>query len=128
MLFKEAVKVDDCDNTIDPNSPRSTDAQKVINLRNATFFQGGKKVKVKARTFSSSGSDEKNLSKLAIVRAYPLKVSIKFLSRTLLTKPQVFFFFVNEPSSKVPCPVHIDPELSVHLAIEAVDTQITKVS
>ncbi|KAL3528968.1 hypothetical protein ACH5RR_008290 [Cinchona calisaya] len=61
--FKGAVKLVDCGNTTDPNSTNSVDAQKGSNLSNATFFQGGKKVKIKGRRLLSRGSDEKNFKR-----------------------------------------------------------------
>ncbi|KAL3509942.1 hypothetical protein ACH5RR_029343 [Cinchona calisaya] len=42
--LKEAVKLADCGNTTDPNSPNFANAQNGNNLSNATFFQGAKKI------------------------------------------------------------------------------------
>ncbi|KAL3506620.1 hypothetical protein ACH5RR_032002 [Cinchona calisaya] len=87
MSFKGAVNLVYCGNITDPESPKSIDASKGINLSNATFFKDGKQVKVKAKRFSSSGSYKKIFMR---IRRYKdvslivhLQMSIPPLSQTL---------------------------------------------
>ncbi|KAL3516866.1 hypothetical protein ACH5RR_023768 [Cinchona calisaya] len=125
------MKLANYGSTIDPNSLYYADAQKGSNLNNATFFQGGKQVKVKAKRFSSNGSYKKNFKRTPYYKGLSPESSPKTrhtISFMDLTDQTAGPSAVNEPASKVLSPIPIDPELSVKLVMDPDDTQITKVS
>ncbi|KAL3532927.1 hypothetical protein ACH5RR_006448 [Cinchona calisaya] len=129
-FFKGATKLADYGNTTDPNSLNSVDAQKGSNLSNAIFFQGGKQVKIKARRFSSSRSDEKIFWRTHRYKGLSPESSPQIeytTSFTDLTNQTTGPSIVNELVSTVLSPVPIDPKLSVNLVTDPDDTQLTRV-
>ncbi|KAL3509971.1 hypothetical protein ACH5RR_029372 [Cinchona calisaya] len=105
--------------------------KKKSNLSNATFFHGGKQVKIKGRRLFSSGSDEKNFKQTRSCKGLSLKNSSETentTSFTDLTDQSAGPSVVNEPASKVLCPVHINSELSVNLVTKPDGTQLNRVS
>ncbi|KAL3510102.1 hypothetical protein ACH5RR_029503 [Cinchona calisaya] len=130
-LYRWSFKGADCGNTTEPNSPNSADAQKGSNLSNATFFQGGKEVKIKARRLSSNGSNEKNIQRTRRYKGLSLESSPETeytTSSTDLTDQTADPSIFNEPESKVLSLVPISPELSANLVMDPYSTQLNRVS